>query len=190
VPDVRGALARIDRSGDLVDESLQRVREKLFVGECRGREYRGRGSLVAWIQVIAIREGLALRRRERRDGPSPSPSPSIEDALLVAVESDPALALTRRAYRAQFADVFRAALASLAPRERALLRLTFVDGAGTERLAAMYGVHRVTMFRWLADARADLLELLRAAVIDRIGIATSEVASLIRAVAPSLDVGW
>jgi RNA polymerase sigma-70 factor, ECF subfamily len=188
VPDVRGALVRIDRSGDLVDEALQRVREKLFVGERRVREYRGRGSLVAWIQVIAIREGLALRRRERRDGPSPSPS--IEDALLVAVESDPALALTRRAYRVQFADVFRAALAGLAPRERALLRLTFVDGAGTERLAAMYGVHRVTMFRWLADARAHLLELLRAGVIDRIGIATSEVDSLIRAVASSLDVGW
>jgi RNA polymerase sigma-70 factor (ECF subfamily) len=184
VPDVRGALVRLDRSGDLVDDVLQQVREKLLVADREPRivEYRGRGPLRAWIQVIAIREALMMLRRTRnRPG---------DDPLLVAIESDPMLALTKRTYRAKFADAFRTALAGLAPRERALLRLCFVEGVGTERLAELYRVHRVTMFRWLCDARANLLDGIRARLIASAGIHADEVDSVIRAVASSLDVGW
>lgn len=186
VPDVRGALVRLDRSGDLVEEALQQLREKLLVasGTPRIAEYRGRGSLAAWIQVIAIREALMLRRRTRRD------QPVGEEALLLAVESDPALALTKRTYRTEFADAFRVALAALTTRDRTLLRMCFVDTVGTERLAALYQVHRVTMFRWLSEARAHLLDGIRAALIERTGIAASEVDSVIRAVASSLDISW
>jgi RNA polymerase sigma-70 factor (ECF subfamily) len=187
VPDIRGPLVRVaGGSADLVEEALQRAREKLLVAKDTPRivEFRGRGSLAAWIQVLAIREVLMLCRRERRN------SPPIEDTLLAAVETDPVLALTKRSYRTQFAAAFHAAFAELEPRQRALLRLTFAEAAGTEKLAAMYGVHRVTMFRWLADARADLLDKLRANVATRIGIATGEIDSLIRAVASSLDLGW
>jgi RNA polymerase sigma-70 factor (ECF subfamily) len=186
VPEIRGAIARLDERGDLVDEALQRVREKLLVGGGTPRivEYRGRGALAAWLQVIAIREALMVLRGTRRE------SPRLDEPMLAIVESDPTLAFTKRAYRDELADVFRDALAKLETRERTLLRLTFVDGVGTERLAATYGVHRVTMFRWLASARANLLELLRAGVVAKIGIAEGEVDSLIRAVASSLDVSW
>ena len=58
VPDIRGAIARLDARGDLVDEALQQVREKLLVGAGTPRivEYRGKGALAAWVQVIAVRE--------------------------------------------------------------------------------------------------------------------------------------
>lgn len=185
VPDLRGALARLDRSGDLVDEALQQMRAKLLVavGPPRILEYRGRGSLAAWVQVIAIREALMIRRKARRDRPT-------EDPLIVIAERDPALALTRHAHGAAFAVAFQAAIAMLSPRDRALLRLCFVDGVGTEQLAAQYAVHRVTMFRWLTDARARLLEALRGRLIVTAGVAADEVDSLIRAVASSFDVGW
>ena len=40
--------------------------------------------------------------------------------------------------------------------------MCFVDSAvGTEQLAGIYQVHRVTMFRWLTDARASLLDAIR-----------------------------
>lgn len=184
VPDIRGAVARLDARGDLVDEALQRVREKLLTGTPRISEYQGKGRLAAWVQVIAVREALMILRKQRGE------VGSSDDSLLAIVESDPALALAKRTYRTELSAVFKAALAELETRERALLRLTFVEGAGTEKLAAMYGVHRVTMFRWLAAARTHLLELLRRGVVAQIGIAPDEVDSLIRAVASSLDVTW
>lgn len=191
VPDLRGALARLDDSGDAADEALQRTREKLLVGgpgAARIAEYRGRGRLAAWVQVIAIREALLLRRANRRD--APAPAHVLDDRVLAAVTADPALALAKATHRAALADVFRAALAALEPRDRALLRLAFANGAGTEQLAALYRVHRVTMYRWLADARARLLDHVRVGVAERIGISASEVDSLILAIASSLDIGW
>ena len=182
LPDVRGAVAKL--SGDLVDDVLQRVREKLLVGQPRIVEYRGRGSLAAWIQVIAIREALMVRRSRRRE------RPLTDDALVVAVESDPALALTKRTHREAFAASFRAAIARLAPRDRTLLRLSFVDAVGTEQLARLYRVHRVTMFRWLCDARARLLDGIRDELAERTGVGPDDIDSLIRAVASSLDLGW
>jgi RNA polymerase sigma-70 factor, ECF subfamily len=184
--EIRGPLARVaGGSADLVDEGLQRAREKLLVGTPpRILEYRGRGSLAAWVQILAIREVLMLNRRDRRN------MPPLEDTMLAAVETDPVLAITKSAYRDAFATIFRASFAELEPRQRALLRLTFAEGAGTEKLAAMYGVHRVTMFRWLADARAALLDRVRKGVQTRIGINPAEIDSLIRAVASSLDIDW
>ncbi len=186
VPDVRGALARLDPGGGLVEDALQQVRVKLLVaaGEPRIVEYRARGSLAAWVQVIAIRETLMLRRRTRNE------RPVSEDALLIAVEGNPALELTKQAHRADLAEAFQAALAALTPRERTLLRLCFVEATGTEQLAELYQVHRVTMFRWLTDARARLLDALRSELMSRVGVAASDVDSLIRALASSLDVAW
>jgi RNA polymerase sigma-70 factor (ECF subfamily) len=183
VPEIRRALAKLDGDGDLIDEALQRVRDKLLVaaGEPRVLEYAGRGPLVAWVQMIAIREALMLRRAARRDAPL--------DELAVIVETDPALALTKRVYREHFAAAFTAALAALAVHDRTLLRLCFVDAVGTEKLAALYAVHRATMFRWLRDARAQLLGGIRTELVSRTGVREDEVDSLLRALS-SLDVGW
>jgi RNA polymerase sigma-70 factor (ECF subfamily) len=184
VPDIRGALVRQARSPDLVDDALQQMREKLLVGR-RVLEYRGRGALAAWVQIVAIRELLMLQRKTQREAPSDD-----EPLLVVVVESDPTLALTKQTYRDAFADAFRGALAELTPRDRALLRLCFVEGAGTEHLARLYQVHRVTMFRWLTDARGALLDAIRKGLIARAGIAPDEVDSVLRAAASSLDIGW
>ena len=186
LPDVRGAIARLDRSGDLMDDVMQQVREKLLVADGRPRigEYRGRGPLVAWIQAVAINEALALRRARRRDH-------ALDDnALLIAVESDPLLAITKHAYRQEFTEAFSAGLAALNPHDRTLLRMCFVDAIGTERLAALYAVHRATMFRWLRDARSCLIQHLRTEMVARTGIDHDEVDSLIRAVGSSLDINW
>ncbi len=185
VPDIRGALVRFGRDDDFLAEALQRVRVKLLVGDPSPRiaEYRGRGRLAAWIQIVAIREALMLQRAGRREGPS-------DDALVHLAITDPVLARTRQVHKDAFATAFRAAFAELDERERTLLRLCFVENAGADDLARLYKVHRVTAFRWLRDARARLLEGTRARFATAANIASSDVDSVMRSLASSLSVQW
>jgi len=185
VSDIRGALVRFGRDDDFLAEALQRVRVKLLVGDPTPRiaEYRGRGRLAAWIQIVAIREALMLQRAGRRDQRS-------DDDLVDLAITDPVLARTRQVHKEAFAAAFRAAFAELDERERTLLRLCFVEAAGADDLARLYGVHRVTAFRWLRDARARLLESTRARFAGAANIASTDVDSVMRSLASSLSVQW
>ena len=187
VPDVSGALWRIARDRDFLDEALQRVRVKLLVGDPTPRisEYRGRGPLAAWIQIVAIREALMMQRATRRESSDDGDSALVDIAL-----TEPVLAHTRQLFKDAFAAAFRDALRELDERDRMLLRLCFVENAGAEDIARLFKVHRVTAFRWLRDAREKLLERTRACFMSTLAIPTSEVDSVMRSLATSLTVSW
>ena len=81
------------------------------------------------------------------------------DELATQLE-DPALPLDeteRRVYR----EAFAAALATLTPRDRNLLRQQYIYGASIDQLGALYGVHRATVARWVAQIRDTLLRRTR-----------------------------
>lgn len=184
--DVRGALMRVGRDDDLVEEALQQVRVKLLVGggePARILTYRGKGPLAAWIQIIAIREILMAHRQTRRESGG-------DDELLHLAATEPQLARARQGYRDAFAAAFRRAMAELDQRARTVLRLTFIDGVGTEALARFYGVHRVTAFRWLRDAREALLSRTREHFLTSADLTPSDVDSIMRSLAESLSVSW
>lgn len=187
VPDVSGALRPLARDRDFLDEVLQRVRVKLLVGDPTPRiaEYLGRGPLAAWIQIVAIREALMMRRSTRREDSDDGDSALVDIAL-----TEPVLAQTRRLYKDAFAIAFREALHGLDERERMLLRLCFVENAGAEDIARLFKVHRVTAFRWLRDARAKLLDRTRDCFMTAMAIPASEVDSVMRSLATSLTVSW
>lgn len=63
----------------------------------------------------------------------------------------------------------REACLELPSRQRAVVRLAFVDGASADEIAAIYQVHRVTVWRWLQEAQ----ELLRDGVRRRLRLAMS-----------------
>jgi len=187
VPDVSGALRRLARDRDFLDEALQRVRVKLLVGDPTPRitEYRGRGPLAAWIQIVAIREALMMQRATRNED-----SDDGDNALIDIALTEPVLAHTRQLYKDAFAAAFREALHGLEERERMLLRLCFVENAGADDIARLFQVHRVTAFRWLRDAREKLLERTRGCFMSAMAIPASEVDSVMRSLATSLTVSW
>jgi RNA polymerase sigma-70 factor, ECF subfamily len=184
VPDIRAALVRFGRDDDFVKEVLQRTRVKLLVGDPAPRiaEYRGRGRLAAWIQIVAIREALMLQRTGRRD--------RGDDELVHLAVTDPVLVRTRQEHKAAFTTAFHTALAELDERERTLLRLCCVEGATADDIGRLYKVHRVTAFRWLRDARSRLLEGTRARFAAAANIGSSEIDSVMRSLANSLSVQW
>jgi len=151
-PEIRLALGRFSLSDDQRAELAQRVRVRLLVGTedspARIGLYRGWGSLEGWARTISAR--LALNAiRDRKDAVPLSRSP---DLLGVSPEFE-ALRSNRRAL---FLDALREAFRSLGQRERALLRLRYLDGVQANALARSYGVHESTMSRWLAGARTEL----------------------------------
>jgi len=177
-------LRRVRATPELVAEVGQSLRERLFVGEApRIAEYTGRGALGAWLRVAALRIASNARRasdtRERIEARAPAPA---------ALPIDPELALVRSRHAPDFERALRDAFVALEERERNLLRLHFLDGLGSDGLAAVFAVHRATAARWLAAARealqARVLELLR----ERLALAPRDLASLARIVRSELDM--
>ncbi len=155
IPKAAAAAARVDSAPHFVSEVCGDVRIKLLVAE-DGRPgilgYLGRGPLAHWVQVVAMRTAQTHKRKaKRRD--VPSDLPSVVDLLL---DDDPEVAPFADQLRGPFAEVFAEALASLSTRERNVLRLYLIDGVSAEVIGRMYKVHRATVARWIARARAQV----------------------------------
>ncbi|GEN08644.1 hypothetical protein MFU01_36810 [Myxococcus fulvus] len=154
LPAARQALARRRMAPDVVDEAMQRLRERLLLpregAPPRLAEYDGRGPLEAWVRTVALR--LALTElRERAAHPV-----ALGDALLPVQEAS--FAALKHRHHPDVEAAIAAALASMEPRERAFLRLHLVEDVGVEDIGRLHGVSRATMTRWLKAARDTLTE--------------------------------
>lgn len=175
--------ATLAKLGVDADDAVQEVRERLLVGGKLG-DYRGAGPLRAWIKVIALREGLRAARKGRREVPL---SEQLE-AALPDPAADPDLAYQRDLYRGHFRDAFTAALAQLSDRQRSLLRHAVLHRATSDQIAGIYGVHRATAARWVAQAREQLATLTRRELRQRLDASSSLLESLHRLVDSQLDL--
>ncbi len=182
---LRRALGKLRIDDAQADEIRQVVREKLFVRDGERppgiASYEGKGPLVAFLRAVVVHAALSAKRRER---------PHDGDSVIagIAIDDDPALGVVRATYGASFAQAFRDALAQLSSRERNILRLVYVDGLSVEEVAATYGVHRVSVSRWLGAARGTLQETTKALLRTRLALGPSEAASVARLCLADLDV--
>jgi RNA polymerase sigma-70 factor, ECF subfamily len=181
----RGASAA--ESADL----QQVVRERLLMARAstpgqppRIAEYSGRGSLRAWVRVVATREALRLLARPRRE----VPTDDDELAGHLAPAAEPELGYLKELYREEFKRAFREAVAGLSDRERVLLRQHALDGLSIDRLADFYGVHRATTARWVDAARRSVLDRTRRALGQRLHVPSAELDSIMRLIHSRLDV--
>lgn len=154
-------------------------------GPPRLKSYSARGPLASWLQVVLTRQVLALRRKSHTATPV-----ELDEVLLgsVAIEGAPELELLKERFRGVFSQSFKAALQALSPRQRNMLRQHYLDQLSLEELGMLYRVHRATVARNLADARASLLEATRDEVSHALGIGRLEVDSIMRVVASRLDI--
>jgi len=178
------AARRLDRAPSFADEVRQAVRVRLLVaegGHVRLHHYAGRGPLRGWIGVAAVRVALNLKR-----GISPKSSDILAD--LVSGEDDPELRHMKTLYRAEFREALEAALRVLPERQRAILRLCYVDGLQLVQLARLYGVHETTASRWVSRAATDVAEDTRQRLMARLALSPSSLDSVARMVLSNLDV--
>jgi len=183
-PDVEAAARRIDRAPAFADEVRQALRVRLLVadgGGARIADYAGRGPLRGWIGVAALRVALNLKRAAR-----PAQADLLAD--LVSGEADPELRHMKGLYRAEFREALEAALAALPERDRAALRLSYVDGMKLAQLARLYRVHESTASRWVSQAAASVAEDARRRLTAKLALSPSSVDSVARMVLSNLEL--
>lgn len=187
-----GAVRGLDASAGFVDEVRQRVRAKLLVGTPeqapRITEYAGRGALVAWVTVAAVRTGLSLLRETKRA--EKYAGDGWAEALALPDTGDVEIDLIKQRYREQFTRGLAVACAQLEARDRTILRMHFVDGLSIDQIGTVYGVHRATVARWIAKSRTALLAATRAFLTEALALPSAELASLDRMVRSQLDVSF
>ncbi|HEY7372224.1 MAG TPA: sigma-70 family RNA polymerase sigma factor [Polyangia bacterium] len=181
------AVARIDRSPELRDEVRQTLWQRLFVGTPdqapRILSYAGRGPLAAWVAVAAQRTALDLRRAATRLAGA---DPAVDEVL--PADAHPEVDYLRMRYKSEFEEAVRDALAALPDRDRLLLRLTTVSGLSHEQIANIYKVNQSTVSRWIAKARADVLEATQQTVCQRLGVQRDEFMSLAGLLVSRIDL--
>ncbi|MDC0672281.1 sigma-70 family RNA polymerase sigma factor [Nannocystis radixulma] len=181
-------LSRLERTGVSSEDVTQLLRIRFLFGEAdrppRIADYNGTSDLRAWLRVAAVRIGISLQRKHRREDPDGDEALS---ALADAAPS-PELELMKEISRDEFAAALRAAVAGLEPRQRNLLRHQALDRMSIDRIAALYGVHRATAARWVAQARDALVAGVRRRLQARLAVAPERLDSLLLLIESRLDV--
>ena len=187
MPAITRALAKVRADEALAAEVRQAVTVQLFVGDAQTppkiATYRGQGDLASWLQVTVVRAAVKQLHRRRRERP-------LEDVLAGAVagRDEVELAQFKRACGGLFTAALRAALARLGERERTLLRRHYLERCSIQELARALGVHRVTVSRWLEEARARLLAQTKAEVMARAGVGVAECDSMLALARSQIDM--
>jgi RNA polymerase sigma-70 factor (ECF subfamily) len=187
-PVIVPALRKLRLDDAAIDDVRARLRLSLFVdSETRPAHiasWSGRGDLLGWLRVCAVREGLKSIRKVKAANDE-----AIDLAREIASpDDDPHQAYELRMYAPLFREALSAALADLPPRERALLAQHHLDGLSIDRLAVLHGVHRATAARWVSAARERLVASARAAFQARTHLEDSACASVMRRIRPELDL--
>jgi RNA polymerase sigma-70 factor (ECF subfamily) len=176
VEDVVRKLPAIEGRPETRDELAQALICKLLASDPpKLAEYGGRGSLSAWLRVVALRMGHDVHRAEWRH--VPYEATLAERALAEA--TDPELEYIKGRYLAPLHAAFTDALHALPREERLLLRLHYVDGMAVEALGEARGWSRRTVYRRLEEARALLFGESCRLLRERLEIRPDELESLI-----------
>jgi RNA polymerase sigma-70 factor, ECF subfamily len=157
-------------------ELEQLVRVRLLIPEAGARarieQYSGRGPLAAWVRMVAARLAIDLAR---------SAHPASADSEMLPGEAliDPELDYMKARYTKALNAALERALSALPSKQRALLKLCYVDAATPAAIARMYAVSPRTAQRWLLEARDQVLESTREQLASELAVRPVELDSLL-----------
>jgi len=182
--EVGAYVARTDPDPAFADEVRQLMRHRLLVGEYpKIATYSGRGPLGAWLRTVAVRTAIELVRARKPHTELDEQSPALRGPDL-----DPELDYMKTRYAAIVGQAFGEVLAALPQRQRNILRLYFLESLTIEAIAQVYNVHRMTVSRWLASWREEILAATQRLLRERLHVSPDELASLLRLVQTRIDL--
>ncbi len=180
LPRVAESLRRRTAAAE-ADEVLQLTRARLLVGpDPKLKLYAGRGPLLGFLRVVAA--NVLANQRAPRETESDDALAALPDA------ADLESRLLKADQQHHFREAFALAVRQLTPRQRALLRLNLLDGLTIDEIAPMYGAHRSSAARWLAEAREELAKHTRRQLSALLGLGADEAERLLSSMQRSFDL--
>lgn len=170
------------------EEHKQALWVELFSGDeetpPKITKYTGQGKLVYWTRVTFLRHMLRALQGEKKEVP-------VEEEMLVrltpaAVHTE--ASLMKNEAKEELRKALAEAIRALSARERNILRHHYIDGLNTEKVGAIFGVHRATVARWLQKIRDSLFLAISAKLVDKMNIADDEFDSIIHLLHSHLDI--
>ncbi|HKO47745.1 MAG TPA: hypothetical protein VJV79_08475 [Polyangiaceae bacterium] len=182
----KAAIARIDRSADFVQDTLQEVWDRLLLGaEPKVKLYSGRGPLKAWLRVAATRVALDRQRAKNRFA---GHHVELTDRL-AAPGGSPEAQLLRARFGHAFHQALRDAISGLSAQERNVLRMHVNGHCCIDEIGRAYNVHRATAARWLDRTRARIYDEVRQELcVKRANLTASEFKSLAALMGSELEL--
>ena len=166
------------------DDVGQRVLQRLFTGpDPKIRQYRGRGRLSRWLEVVALREGRTERRVAARERPE-------EDlSQLAGAMSQSGVTGLDRALHGKAKDALAAALESLGEDERRLMARHFLEGVTHQALATELGIPRSTVAYRLTRLTQRVMETTKSRLAE-MGLSASQLESILGAMQSQVDLSF
>ena len=185
VPEIRAVLTRMGLSGADAEETVQVMREELFVPSPGKRPlvlgYAGRGALRTWLRTVAGRTGLRVLRRKGKGLP-------LNEEIAGSGSDDLELEYLKKTYGVAFQSAFRQALQAMQPKDRVLLKQRLRHHLSIEELGALYRVHPATVSRRVTEARERLVTATREAMMRDLHVGRVEVSSILRLIQSEIDI--
>jgi RNA polymerase sigma-70 factor, ECF subfamily len=183
------SLGFLKLSATTLDDICQMVRIHLLVGTAGSNpqlgEYKGVGTLLSWMRVIAARmahkQGVTVR-----ETPTENVLAAIEAMPVLGPDAE--LELIKRRYRHQFRRAVREAFATLSSEQRQLLWLHFIDRMPTTKMGPLFGVDQSTASRKIKSARHAVYEETKRLLQERLGLSSQEFKSLMKVIDSQLDL--
>lgn len=183
------ALRHMGMATDMIADVLQIVRMWLLVAEA-GQAPRilaaaVQGNLPGLVRVVAVRQALNIRRKDRRL--------DVGDQRLLdqlAPDDDPELAALKAEHSAVFKAAIEDAVAGLKAQDRNVLRMHLIHGLPIDAIGQVFQVHRATAARWLTAIRAQIDRESRRLLRERQGITDADFDSLMRLAECNIQVSF
>jgi RNA polymerase sigma-70 factor (ECF subfamily) len=183
---VHGSIVRACKPNGNPEDTVQTTLAKLLTGppEPKLAQYTGKGPLVGWVRVIAVREALQAQRKTKKEVLGDEELLTGRGATAASVE----MKMLKDIHGPSFGKAVQDAMRRLTSEQRALLRFSVRDGLTIDQIAPMLGIHRATAARRLEKARMDALAHTQAILRERHGLSDSEAKSLCLALGREVDV--
>jgi RNA polymerase sigma-70 factor (ECF subfamily) len=181
-PGIERALARTGVDPTRRKEVQGELIAHLFVADGRSpriASYRGTGPLQGWLRAVAVRRALATTPEAVQEDRALANQPGTLDLEAQYLKAQ---------YGPLFESAFAAALRSLSPHQRNLLRRYLLDGLRIDDLAVIHRVHRATVARWIERAREDLAQRVYERLAKQLGLPQGELRSLLRAIHSQINI--
>jgi RNA polymerase sigma-70 factor (ECF subfamily) len=177
----------LKRTGDadIADEALQRLRQKLLLGDRpRLASYRSTGHLRAWLQVVAIR--LCQDVGRQRGAQWEREAPLAEQWLGGGIH--PETRLEKGELDELFVAALREVIRQLPERERYALRMHVLAKWNVTQIGEALSTHRATAARWIVSAKQRLNDNVRALLRQRLDLDPAELDRLFTLLSTQFDM--